>query len=158
MICLAGPLFTQAEKDFNYHLAHELGKKTGIPVFLPQDECGKLSRPDDIFRACLEGINRSKLVVAILDGPDADSGTSFEAGYAHAKGMPVIGVRTDFRQRGDDGGLNLMLSKSCHRLVYISSLEPGSGVEKIADEISEIVSGYEQVLISKTVENKNDKQ
>ncbi len=148
MIYLAGPLFTRAEKDFNHHLARELEKQTGIPVFLPQDECGKLSRPDDIFRACLEGINRSGLVVAILDGPDADSGTSFEAGYAHAKGIPVIGVRTDFRQRGDDGGLNLMLSKSCDRLVCVSSLEKSSGVEDIAEEIKKILGDYEDVEIS----------
>lgn len=143
MIYLAGPLFTTAEKDFNLRLADEIKKRTGLPVFLPQSECGKFSRADDIFRACLDGINRSKLVVAILDGPDADSGTSFEAGYAYARGIPVIGVRTDFRQRGDDGGLNLMLSKSCNRLLTISSREPGPGVVKIAEEVMRAISEYE---------------
>jgi nucleoside 2-deoxyribosyltransferase len=142
MIYLAGPLFTTAEKDFNIRLAHEIGKRTGIPVFLPQDECGIFSQTEEIFRGCLDGINRSKLVVAILDGPDADSGTCFEAGYAYAKGIPVIGVRTDFRQRGDDGGLNLMLSKSCKELVIISSLEAGSGVEQIAEELERVIGEY----------------
>jgi nucleoside 2-deoxyribosyltransferase len=142
MIYLAGPLFTTAEKDFNHCLAGEIKKRTGLPVFLPQEECGKLSRPDEIFRACLHGINQSKIVVAILDGPDADSGTCFESGYAYARGMPVIGVRTDFRQCGDDGGLNLMLSKSCNELVQISSLEAGSGVEQIAEKIKIIIGNY----------------
>ncbi len=145
MIYLAGPLFTTAEKDFNIRLAHEIKKRTGLPVFLPQSECGTFSGAEEIFRACLDGINRSKLLVAILDGPDADSGTCFEAGYAFAKGIPVIGVRTDFRQCGDDGGLNLMLSRSCDRLVTVSSLETSSGVEAIADEVRKITGEYELV-------------
>jgi nucleoside 2-deoxyribosyltransferase len=143
MIYLAGPLFTTAEKDFNIRLAGEIKKSTGMPVFLPQEECGKMGRPDEIFRACLEGINKSTLVVAILDGPDADSGTCFEAGYAYARGIPVIGIRTDFRQCGDDGGLNLMLSKSCNELVIISSLEAGSGVVQIAEKVKAIIGEYE---------------
>ena len=36
-------------------------------------------------------------VLAILDGPDADSGTSAEVGWAAAHKTPVIGWRSDFR-------------------------------------------------------------
>ena len=36
-------------------------------------------------------------VLAVLDGPDVDSGTAAEVGWAAASGQPVIGLRTDFR-------------------------------------------------------------
>ena len=46
--------------------------------------------------------NRSLLaaaaaVLAVLDGPDADSGTAAEVGWAAAQGVPVVGWRSDFR-------------------------------------------------------------
>ena len=36
-------------------------------------------------------------VLAVLDGPDVDSGTAAEIGWAAAHQTPVIGLRTDFR-------------------------------------------------------------
>jgi len=36
-------------------------------------------------------------VLAVLDGPDVDSGTAAEIGWAAAHDRPVIGLRTDFR-------------------------------------------------------------
>ena len=49
-----------------------------------------------------------------MDGPDPDSGTAWECGYAFAKGKPVVCYRTDFRISGDTKGApyNLMLSAS----------------------------------------------
>lgn len=46
--------------------------------------------------------NRSLLatadaVLAVLDGPDVDSGTAAEVGWAAAQKTPVIGWRSDFR-------------------------------------------------------------
>ncbi|MBO4318302.1 MAG: nucleoside 2-deoxyribosyltransferase [Mailhella sp.] len=54
------------------------------------------------------------MVVALLDGPQVDDGTAWEIGYACAKGIPVIGLRTDFRLCADsDGGLvNAMIQGS----------------------------------------------
>jgi nucleoside 2-deoxyribosyltransferase len=36
-------------------------------------------------------------VLAVLDGPDVDSGTAAEIGWAAAHKTPVVGLRTDFR-------------------------------------------------------------
>ena len=51
---------------------------------------------------------------AMLDGAQVDDGTAWEIGYAYAKGIPVIGLRTDFRLCADsDGGLvNAMIQSS----------------------------------------------
>ncbi len=135
MIYLAGPLFTEAERHFNRELAKKLEETLNKEIFLPQLECGKHDTPEKIFSSCIDGINNSEIIIAILDGADSDSGTSFEAGYAFAKGIPIIGIRTDFRQCGDDGGLNLMLSRSCKEILHISSLKESSIIEKICNFI-----------------------
>ena len=70
-----------------------------------------------IYQTCLSGLQSSRSVVAILDGADADSGTCFECGYAVGHGIPVIGVRTDFRLSGDTRGFNAMLYFSAHKLI-----------------------------------------
>jgi nucleoside 2-deoxyribosyltransferase len=67
------------------------------------------------------GVDAADVLVAVLDGPDVDSGTAFEVGYAYARGKPIIGVRTDFR-KSQDQGTNLMLARSCHALVQRPAL------------------------------------
>jgi nucleoside 2-deoxyribosyltransferase len=138
-IYLAGPLFTTGERVFNRELAGALSG-SGFDIFLPQKECDGLNRPEDIFRKCCEGLQWADIVVAVLDGSDADSGTAWETGYAFAKGIPVIGVRTDFRLQGDDKGLNLMLSRSCTQLLERSSLGDISPTA-IAEDITRKIKG-----------------
>lgn len=137
-IYLAGPLFTLAEVQFNETLAEGL-QAAGYRVYLPQAEAAGVGDPKQLFALCLEGLAGAGLVVAILDGADADSGTCFEMGYAYAKGLPVVGLRTDFRGSGEHLGVNLMLVESCTRLILTSFmplpdteqviyLEPGGDV------------------------------
>jgi nucleoside 2-deoxyribosyltransferase len=61
-------------------------------------------------------IEQCDIVLSVLDGPDADSGTCVELGYARAKGKRIVGVRTDFRG-SEDRGLNVMVSYICDDLV-----------------------------------------
>lgn len=49
-----------------------------------------------------ELIRSADAVLAILDGPDVDSGTAAEIGYAAAFDIPVVGLRTDYRMTGDN--------------------------------------------------------
>jgi nucleoside 2-deoxyribosyltransferase len=50
-------------------------------------------------------IDRSSGVLAVLDGPDVDSGTAAEIGYATKAGLAVVGLRTDSRRTGDNEGV-----------------------------------------------------
>ena len=43
-------------------------------------------------------------VLGCLDGPDVDSGTASEIGYAFGVGKRIIGYRGDFRLSGDNEG------------------------------------------------------
>jgi nucleoside 2-deoxyribosyltransferase len=54
-------------------------------------------------------IEQSQVVVAVLDGPDVDSGTASEVGYAAALGKRIIGYRGDFRLSSDNEGTTVNL-------------------------------------------------
>jgi len=124
-VYLAAPLFSEAECDFNRKLKGEL-HNLGFRVFLPQEDSNnvhdKTNRQKIIFNKNLAGIENSDLIVALIDGADVDSGTSWEIGYAFAKGKPVIGLRTDFRTLGIEGTVNLMIERSVILFMSISEL------------------------------------
>lgn len=56
-------------------------------------------------------IDESEAILASLDGPDVDSGTALEIGYGFAKGLLIVGLRTDIRICSDNEGsvVNLMI-------------------------------------------------
>ena len=114
-IYLAAPLFTKGEQDFNLSVYKYL-TDSGDRVFLPQQECAQ-KQGKDIYQTCLQGLKSAAIVVAILDGADADSGTCWECGYAVSQGIPVIAVRTDFRGSGDTKGFNAMLYYSAAKVI-----------------------------------------
>ena len=118
-IYLAAPLFSRAEQEFNFSLYNTL-KTAGYQVFLPQQECAN-KQGENIYNTCLAGLKSAAVVVAILDGADADSGTCWECGYAAGQGIPIIAVRTDIRHSGDTKGFNAMLYYSAAAIVEHSS-------------------------------------
>ena len=115
-IYLAAPLFSEAERLFNASVALLLRDHL-FDVHLPQ-EAGDNSDMRDIheqerlFLSNKKAVEESDVVVAIIDGADADSGTAWEMGYAFAQGKPVIALRTDFRRVGHHEHVNLMLEQS----------------------------------------------
>ena len=92
---LAGPLFTAAEIAFNVRLK-DLLVKAGFEVWLPQEHKPKEITATSIFLNDVAGIDWCDVVVANMDGPDPDSGTCWECGYAYKK-KPIVLFRTDFR-------------------------------------------------------------
>ncbi len=135
---IAGPLFSQAEREFNLKVDGEL-RKHGFETFLPQRDVGKLdellAKEGErayrmIFKRDLKGLDQSDVVVAILDGPDVDSGTAFEVGYAFAKGKPVVGLKTDMRVFAKDEELNNMLAQ---------------GIRALARNLDEVVSELKKI-------------
>ena len=57
---------------------------------------------EDMIRSC-------ELMIGVLDGVDVDSGTASEIGFAYALGTRIIGIRTDFRQSGDNDAARVNL-------------------------------------------------
>jgi nucleoside 2-deoxyribosyltransferase len=119
-IYLAGPLFTVAERDFNARLTGLL-RHAGHEVFLPQESEQRLMSARQIFESDVAGVDWAEVVVANMDGPDPDSGTCWECGYAYRK-KPIILFRTDFRAAHEPGKapFNLMLTESAARYLELA--------------------------------------
>jgi len=115
-VYLAAPLFTQAEREYNARIAALL-RTHFFEVFVPQ-EAGDDShtrdhdRQEAIYSSNMNALEAADVVVGIIDGADADSGTAWEMGYATARQKPVIALRTDFRKVGANEHVNLMLEQS----------------------------------------------
>jgi nucleoside 2-deoxyribosyltransferase len=115
-VYLAAPLFSEAERDYNERIA-ELLRDIFFDVYLPQDvgddtSSRTLAQHKRVYTKNVESLSSADIVVAIIDGADADSGTVWEMGYAKALGKPVIALRTDFRNIGQHERVNLMLEQS----------------------------------------------
>jgi nucleoside 2-deoxyribosyltransferase len=81
-----------------------LGKsKAGGKSLAHDGKLAQLSRTNNALgRTNQMGIDKSEIVVAALDGPDVDSGTASEIGYAFAKGKTILGYRGDLRLTGEN--------------------------------------------------------
>jgi nucleoside 2-deoxyribosyltransferase len=106
----AGPVFTTPEREWNAEVTAAL-RAAGHEIFLPQEQEPGKDGPG-IFATDVGGIDWADGLVAIMDGPDPDSGTAWEVGYAFRK-KPIVLVRTDFRAMvGNAGAYNPMLAES----------------------------------------------
>jgi nucleoside 2-deoxyribosyltransferase/predicted secreted protein len=129
-VYLAAPLFSDAERAYNTQIA-DLLRKNFFEVYLPQDtgdDSGtrKTEEHERLFALNKKALEEADIIVAVIDGADADSGTAWEMGYAVAKGKRVIALRTDFRRVGISEQVNLMLEQSADVV---------SGKEALLDEI-----------------------
>jgi len=133
-IYLAAPLFSEAERSYNAAIT-ELLKAHCFEVFLPQDSGDNhavRSREEQrrIFTRNKRAIRDADIVVAIIDGADADSGTAWEMGYAAALKKKVIALRTDFRMAGSHERVNLMLEEGATVVTDKDGLLAALGVPK----------------------------
>jgi hypothetical protein len=118
-VYLAGPFFDLGQRWLVDLLADAIGG-LGAEVFSPWHEVGVGGQ--EVAAEDIEGLERSNVVLALLDG--ADAGTMFEVGYATAKGIPVVG----YAERQDTEGWKMLkgtgaeihtdLSTSAYRAIW----------------------------------------
>ena len=116
-IYLAGNLgFSESGRDFMYDKLMPAIKRAGYDVLDPwkygeqlinpilelpdchPKKAGRFRRANIIIGAQNEKLIRhSDGVIAVLDGPDVDSGTAAEIGFAYGIKKKTIGYRSDFR-------------------------------------------------------------
>jgi len=104
LVYVAGPLFSQAEREFLEKVVDCLAQAAHLdPVknfFLPHRDGGELGKGPNrqyIFNLDINKINSADVIIAFLDGQDSDSGTCIELGYAYALNKKIFGILTDFR-------------------------------------------------------------
>ena len=142
-VYFAGPLFNQAEKDFNLELTGVL-EEYGYEVFLPQR--------DGIEAALLEGKTEEELIEMIfsldagevckadilfmnLDGRVPDEGACVELGIAYANGKRCYGFKTDTRSVEAGMDLNPMISGCMTRI--FKNYDGDMLIEEIKEYLSE---------------------
>ena len=112
-VYFAGPLFSESEREFNQKVANRLAEifySCHLPQNLDDDEENRTeNRERLIYDKNLAALKNADIVVAVIDGADADSGTAWEMGYATALGKRILALRTDFRRVSDNELVNLML-------------------------------------------------
>jgi nucleoside 2-deoxyribosyltransferase len=94
-IYLAGPDVFRPDVTEWATSVRELCRRYGFEPLLPVDH--KETQPEKIFQSNIDLIRKAQIVAANLDpfrGPEPDSGTAFELGYALALGKKVCGYVT----------------------------------------------------------------
>jgi len=124
-IYLAGPLFSEAEREFNQILCTKL-ESVGFTVFLPQRDGAEKDKPPyntmakekrriAMFNLDRDKIFESDIFLFVLDGRVPDEGACVELGlaYAHRKltkgKKTLVGLQTDVRAAFIGSKLNPML-------------------------------------------------
>jgi nucleoside 2-deoxyribosyltransferase len=136
-VYLAGPLFTTPERTWNAEIAAAL-RAAGYEVFLPQEKEPGLDAAG-IFATDVGGIDWADGLVAIMDGPDPDSGTAWEVGYAYGTGKSIVLVRTDIRLgAGSAGSYNAMLTESATARIDLPAASTTDVIAAILNELTRI--------------------
>jgi nucleoside 2-deoxyribosyltransferase len=122
-IYLAGKLHTDHEKEL-LEAVDALCTRLGHTTFLPHRDVGLAASSKDaqrIFEGDIkQGFQGVNLVIAVLDGFHVGAGTAWELGYAYAKGIPAIGLKTD---ESPEEGFEYLSSILIASMPIVSSLD-----------------------------------
>ena len=124
-IYFAGPLFNEAEKDFNIKIATILENEK-YEVFLPQRDGYEAATLIDlspkeklnlIFNKDVSEIKKADIIFMVLDGRVPDDGACVELGIAFALNKTCIGIKTDCRSLEKDLDLNPLI-EGCFSTIF----------------------------------------
>ena len=117
-VYFAGPMFNQAEKDFNLEITTVL-EDYGYQVFLPQRDGIEAAKLEDkteeelirmIFALDAGEVKKADIIFMNIDGRVPDEGACVELGIAYGNGKRCYGFKTDTRVEERGLGLNPMIS------------------------------------------------
>jgi len=149
-IYFANSLFTEEERMWNSYIVDCIRNKYHyrINVYLPQEnqsinDKSKYANSLDIAKGDTERLNKSDLLIAVLDGLTIGAGTATEIGMFAEKQKPIIGVYTDTRQQGFDckQKLDALNEIAENQFFYINLFTVGK-----IKENGEIVTSSNQLL------------
>ncbi|MFZ5955044.1 MAG: nucleoside 2-deoxyribosyltransferase [Nanoarchaeota archaeon] len=120
---IAGKLCSQEERKFLEEIA-KLCEELGLETFLPHRDVGLAKNIKDvkkIFRGDIEeGFKDCHLIIADLNGLHVGAGTAWELGYAYAKKIPAIGIKTD---EPIEDALDYLSAILIHSMEIVDSIE-----------------------------------
>ena len=125
-VYFAGPLFTDAEKEYNLKIVSIL-ESNGYEVFLPQRDgflAAELENRTEeeitrmIFERDRDEVLKSDILLIVLDGRVPDEGACVELGIAYANGKRCYGIKNDARSLELNMDINPMIAGCFTRLFY----------------------------------------
>lgn len=125
-VYFAGPLFNEAERDYNLKIVKIL-ESHGYEVFLPQrdgflaPELEGMTEEEKIqviFEKDKEEVLKADILFANLDGRAPDEGTCVELGIAYTAGKRCYGIKNDARSVELGMDLNPMITGCLNKLFY----------------------------------------
>jgi nucleoside 2-deoxyribosyltransferase len=100
----------------------------------PEERQRELERIDlAIGRHNHDLLQQADAVLAVLDGTDVDSGTAAEVGFAAACRLPVVGLRSDKRQAGENDGCSVNL-----QVEYFVRLNGGAITSSLEEAVGQL--------------------
>ena len=125
-VYFAGPLFNEAEREYNLKLVTIL-ESYGYEVFLPQRDGflapeleGKTAeeKTQMIFQKDRDEVLKADILFMVLDGRIPDEGACVELGIAYASGKRCYGIKGDARSVELDMDINPMITGCFTKLFY----------------------------------------
>lgn len=124
-IYLASPFFNEEELCY-YKLTVAHLRAAGYEVYVPQEhtienawEISNKEWADKVFQEDIKAIGECDVVMVLNFGMYSDSGTAWEAGYAYAKGIPVVHVLCG----GENATYSLMMINGCDFAVKFENVQ-----------------------------------
>lgn len=145
-VYFASPLFTAQDLSFNQSVYETLltllearGLKERVEIYLPQlneaiNDKDAYASAEDILEADCAELRSSDLMIAHLDGEDA--GVALETGIAHERGIPLLGLWSDSRQKGgtNQKKLNAVQEVGQNQFMYINLMLSGAYLTSLGIE------------------------
>ena len=123
-IYLASPFFNQEELVIYRKVIAAL-RAAGYEVYVPQEHSieGAWEMPNDhwaraVYLEDIQAIDECECVMVLNFGMYSDSGTAWEAGYAHALRKYTVQVLCG----GDNATYSLMMINGCDKVVDVSDV------------------------------------
>ena len=125
-VYFAGPLFNEAEREYNLKIV-EILESYGYEVFLPQRDGflapelegkSEAEKTKMIFEKDRDEVLKADILFMVLDGRVPDDGACVELGIAYASGKRCYGIKSDARSIELGMDLNPMIAGCFTRLFY----------------------------------------
>ncbi|UUD36925.1 Nucleoside 2-deoxyribosyltransferase [Mycoplasmopsis californica] len=151
-IYFANALFSQAEVMFNKTLIEKIRELKKYTVYAPQENMSindktKSADSVDIYRADKNELDRSDILVAVLDGLVIDPGVAAEIGIFAQSKKPILGLITDSRKtghmQGNDPKLEIIKTKVAEsQFMYFNLFVIGAIKENgdVFDNVDDLIS------------------
>lgn len=153
-IYLANGLFSLADRNLNDLIAKEIRSTfNDIDLFVPQEQSinDKNGYADSltIYELDYHNLNKSHIMVAVIDGVEIDSGVACEIGVASALGIPIVALYSDVRQLGTDNNkkIDALIENSVENQFMYRNLfvvgairNSGGAIVKDLDELKEQIN------------------